>query len=287
MVNLAAAGSITRMTTKSDSDTCGPRHGIHLPPFGALADPRAIADIAQAAEQYGWDGLFVWDHVLNPFEGEWDIADPWIVLAAAATVTRQIRLGPMVTPLARRRVMKVARETVSLDRLSRGRLTLGLGLGTDLGREFSAFGDVADAKQRAQVLDDSTETLTRLWSGATVDYAGSFLVDRVRAIPGPIQQPRVPIWFGSERGNGAPIKRAARYDGVFPYGLDAQEIARLSDTIVEIRGDLDNFDIAVSVRPGADVDAMSKAGATWLMHAFWIDHTPDQIVSFIESGPPA
>ena len=105
-----------------------------MPPFGELADPHAIVDIAIAAEESGWDGLFVWDHVLSPIGGQWEIADPWVALAAAASNTSRISLGPMVTPLPRRRVLKLARETLTLDRLSRGRLTLGLGTGDDRGR---------------------------------------------------------------------------------------------------------------------------------------------------------
>ncbi|MDP7707656.1 LLM class flavin-dependent oxidoreductase [Mycobacterium sp. TY815] len=111
-----------------------------------MADPHAITDIAGTAEEAGWGGLFVWDHVLSPIPGEWDIADPWVVLAAVATVTRRIRIGTMVTPLPRRRIAKLARETVTLDHLSRGRLTLGLGTGGDVGGEYSAFGEDADHK---------------------------------------------------------------------------------------------------------------------------------------------
>ena len=95
-----------------------------MPLFGDLADPAVVARLAAEAEEAGWHGFFVWDHLcwrapVRP------VADPWITLAAVATATERLRLGPMVTPLARRRLAKVARETVTLDWLSGGRLTLG------------------------------------------------------------------------------------------------------------------------------------------------------------------
>ena len=108
-------------------------------------------------------------------------------LAAAAMATSQIGLGPMATPLPRRRVIKLARETVTLDRLSRGRPILGLGTGGDIGREYSAFGDLVDARQRGQALDEGTAILTSLWAGETVTHHGVVIADDVRAIPGPVQ----------------------------------------------------------------------------------------------------
>lgn len=151
------------------------RHAIYLPLFGALADPHAVTDIATAAEEAGWDGLFVWDHVLSPSAGEWGIADPWVMLGAAAAVTERIRVGTMVTPLPRRRVAKLARETVTLDRLSRGRLILGLGTGGDVGREYSAFGEGANSKRLGDILDEGAAMLPRCGQAALSCTAGSLL----------------------------------------------------------------------------------------------------------------
>jgi alkanesulfonate monooxygenase SsuD/methylene tetrahydromethanopterin reductase-like flavin-dependent oxidoreductase (luciferase family) len=260
------------------------RHAIHLPLFGALADPHAVADIARAAEQAGWDGLFVWDHVLSPVASEWDIADPWLVLAGAAMVTERIRLGPMVTPLPRRRVIKLARETVTLDRLSRGRLILGLGTGRDIAREYSAFGDVGDPRQLGRVLDEGVIVLTALWAGQTVTHHGAVVVDDVRVIPGPLQQPRIPVWFGTNRTTGSPIRRAACYDGIFPLGMDAAGVAHIAQTIETIRGSREGFDIAVAARPDEDLDALHAAGATWAVHEFWPGDRPDQVLRTIDRG---
>jgi alkanesulfonate monooxygenase SsuD/methylene tetrahydromethanopterin reductase-like flavin-dependent oxidoreductase (luciferase family) len=263
------------------------RHGIHVPLFGTLADPHAIADIARAAEQADWDGLFVWDHILSPVAGEWNIADPWIVLAGAAMVTDRIRLGPMVTPLPRRRVIKLARETVTLDLLSRGRLILGLGIGRDIAREYSAFGNIADPRQLGRVLDEGVTVLTALWGGETVTHHGAVVVDDVRVIPGPVQQPRIPLWFGTNRTTGSPIERAARYDGIYPLGMDAAGVARIAATVETIRGGREGFDIAVAARGDEDLDDYRAAGATWAMHEFWPGDSPDQVLQVIERGKPS
>jgi alkanesulfonate monooxygenase SsuD/methylene tetrahydromethanopterin reductase-like flavin-dependent oxidoreductase (luciferase family) len=262
------------------------RHAIHVPLFGALADPRAIADIACAAEQTGWDGLFVWDHVLSPGAGEWDIADPWITLAAAATSTERIKLGPMVTPLPRRRVIKLARETVTLDRLSGGRLILGLGTGRDVWREYSAFGDDGDPRRLARALDEGPAALTELWAGDTVTHRGEIVVDGVRVTPGPVQQPRIPIWFGTNRTGGAPIERAARYDGIFPLGMDRDGIARIADAVAAARGSLAGFDIAVAAPDDVDLDRLRAAGATWAVREFWPGDSPDKVLQVIEQDAP-
>jgi alkanesulfonate monooxygenase SsuD/methylene tetrahydromethanopterin reductase-like flavin-dependent oxidoreductase (luciferase family) len=211
------------------------RHAINLPLSGPLADPGAVVEIAIAADGNGWDGLFVWDHVLSPFPEPWEIADPWVVLSAVPAATTRIRLGTMVTPLARRRIIKLARETVTLDRLSTGRLILGLGLG-DAGREFSAFGDPADPLERAEILNEGMQVLTALWSGETANSTDRTTVDAVSIIPGPMQQPRIPLWFGCQGGNLRPVDRAAAYDGIYPIEADERQMATILDRVLQIRG---------------------------------------------------
>ena len=131
------------------------RSNLFVPIFDELADPASVARLSAEAEEAGWHGVFVWDHV-RWREPVVEVADPWITLAAVATSTERVRLGPMVTPLARRRPVKVARETATLDRLSGGRLTLGVGLGSDrFGDEFSITGEELDDRRRAGMLDES------------------------------------------------------------------------------------------------------------------------------------
>src|SRR6266508_553462 len=144
------------------------RSGLWLPLFEELADPGAVARLAAEAEERGWHGVFVWDQ-LRWREPVRQVADPWITLAAIAAATEQVRLGPMVTPLARRRPAKVARETASLDRLSAGRLILGVGLGSDrFGGELSKTGEQLDDRLRGQMLDEALQILTAAWSGEPV-----------------------------------------------------------------------------------------------------------------------
>jgi alkanesulfonate monooxygenase SsuD/methylene tetrahydromethanopterin reductase-like flavin-dependent oxidoreductase (luciferase family) len=142
--------------------------------------------------------VFVWDHL------RWrapvrQVADPWITLAAIATATEHLPLGAMVTPLARRRPAKVAKETATLDRLSGGRLTLGIGLGSDrFGNELSKTGESLDDRQRGRMLDESLEILTAAWSGEPVHHHGEhYTVDDIEFLPRPIQQP-APIHLSTD-----------------------------------------------------------------------------------------
>ncbi len=94
---------------------------VDLPHFGPFSNPHLVAELAHEAEDAGWDGFFLWDHLNYRQAGLPDplaVADPWMLLAAIALRTRSIKLGPMVTPLPRRRPWKLARETVTLDHLS-------------------------------------------------------------------------------------------------------------------------------------------------------------------------
>ena len=197
------------------------RSGLFLPLFDPLADPALVARLAGEAEEAGWDGVFVWDHV-RWREPVVEVADPWITLAAIATATTRVRLGPMVTPLARRRPVKVARETATLDLLSGGRLTLGVGLGSDeFGREYSMTGEEVDDRRRAQMLDESLEILAAAWSGEPVHHDGEhYTVGGMRFLPRPVQRPGVPVWVAGFYGKPRPLRRAARHQGFFPVNLE-------------------------------------------------------------------
>ena len=157
------------------------RSGLWLPLFEELADPGVVARLGAEAEEAGWHGVFVWDQLRwrAPIR---QVADPWITLTAVAAATEKIKLGPMVTPLARRRPAKVARETATLDRLSGGRLILGVGLGGDqFAGEFSKTGEQLDDRLRAEMLDEALEILLAAWSGEPVNHLGKhYLIDDVQ-----------------------------------------------------------------------------------------------------------
>src|SRR5947209_17503121 len=148
---------------------CAMRFGVTVPNFGPYFQPRTLAALAAEAEAAGWDGFFLWDHVLF---GDMPAVDPWVALSAIALATERIRLGPLVTPLPRRRPVKLARETVSLDHLSGGRLILGAGNGV-LSWELDDLDEEADLRTRAAMLDEALAVLTGLWSGRPFSHQGA------------------------------------------------------------------------------------------------------------------
>jgi alkanesulfonate monooxygenase SsuD/methylene tetrahydromethanopterin reductase-like flavin-dependent oxidoreductase (luciferase family) len=269
------------------------RSGLFLPPFDALSDPAVVARLADEAEEVGWHGVFLWDHV------RWrspvlEVADVWITLAAIATVTEAIRLGPMVTPLARRRPVKVARETASLDGLSGGRLTLGVGLGDEqAGNEYSITGEELDGRRRARMLDESLEILTAAWTGEPVHHRGHhYAVDGMRFLPRPVQRPGVPIWVAGRYGKAKPIRRAARFQGFFPVNLEhpdqlAEMIAELTALRREIGKDVaEPYDVIAALPVDTDPAPYESAGATWWTVEFaWDDLSVEQVRRVIRDGP--
>ena len=241
------------------------RHALTIPPYGELADPAALVEVAVAAERAGWDAVFLWDHVLRRPTDPQETADPWVAMAAIAVATERIRIGPMVTPITRRRPIKLARETTTLDHLSGGRLTLGLGLGVDTTRELSAFGEVVDARERGQRLDEGAELLCAFWSGEEVDFHGEhFVADHVTVLPRPVQQPRIPLWFAARGGATKPVRRAARYDGLYPIEIDHDDVLRdMLEIVREERGDLDGFDVIIRPDDAAQYRRFEELGVTW------------------------
>lgn len=239
------------------------KRALFLPPFDDLSDPRLMADLAAEAERAGWDGWFVWDHVMRP-DPPRPVADPWVVLSAVAMATDRIALGPMVTPIVRRRPQKLAREVATLDHLSGGRLVLGLGLGVDTGRELSAFGEVTDTVERGDVLDEGLAVLRALLSGEEVHHEGRyFRADAVTFLPPPVQRPHPPIWMATRSHRRRPLRRAATVDGLFPIELGPEEVAALLEVIAAERGSLDGFDVVALASSGGTPDEWAAAGATW------------------------
>jgi alkanesulfonate monooxygenase SsuD/methylene tetrahydromethanopterin reductase-like flavin-dependent oxidoreductase (luciferase family) len=269
------------------------RHGLFFPPFGELSDPAVVVRLAEDAERSGWDGVFLWDHMIRPPGDPQAIADPWILLAAIAVSTTRLALGTMITPLARRRPQKVARETATLDHLSRGRVIFGVGLGVNTGGELERFGECADQPRRAAMLDEALGLLFDLWSGNEVHHRGpSFTADGVRFLPTPLQQPRIPVWGAATggRGRAGPLRRAARLDGVFPVGTTVEQFREILEELRVLRGSLDGYDLAAEVAFDAHsstYDAFEDAGATWTLHSFGVHSTADDLRSAAARRPRA
>jgi alkanesulfonate monooxygenase SsuD/methylene tetrahydromethanopterin reductase-like flavin-dependent oxidoreductase (luciferase family) len=261
------------------------RYGLLLPPFGPCADLTTLTAMAADAEEAGWEGFFLWDDVTtgNPIP----VADPWIAMAAIAVRTRTLRLGAMVTPLARRRPWKVAREAITLDHLSQGRLVVGVGLGESRS-EFDDLGEETDPKVRAAMLDEGLAILDGLWSGEPFQHEGAhYHIRKARFLPRPLQTPRIPIWVGGFWPRKAPFRRAARWDGIFPLGqglpftemMAPEDVRAMLGFVQEQRAEAGlasrPFDVAHNgISSGTDREAdrtlaqtYAAAGVTW-----WLEH---------------
>jgi alkanesulfonate monooxygenase SsuD/methylene tetrahydromethanopterin reductase-like flavin-dependent oxidoreductase (luciferase family) len=228
-----------------------------------------MVELAVAAESRGWDGVFLWDHIVHrpPVSA---VSDPWVALSAIAAHTERLRLGPMVTPLSRRRVQKVARETITLDHLSRGRLTFGVGLGSSNPAELEPYGEVVDPRERARLLDERLSRLAALWAGGFE--------------PPPVQQPRVPVWVAGRWPNRRPLERALRWDGFFPIELPGPDaLAELAGEISEKRAE--PFDLVVEIEPGQDAQRWGQAGATWVLTGFGRQPRAGDVRAAIAAGP--
>lgn len=281
--------------------------GMIAPIYGEHADPHALADLAHEAESAGWDGIFLWDHIATATSPGGvstqpePLADPWIALAAIALRTTRIRFGPMVTPLPRRRPWKVAREAVTLDHLSGGRLilTVGSGYAGIIDEEFATFGEETDARVRAAQLDEGLAILAGLWSGEPFAYDGAhYHVRETVFLPTPVQKPRIPLWVAVTLPHKAPLRRAARWDGVRAVKEegrltpdDVREMVayigahRVTDTPFEvvIGGAVPGDD---RVKAEAIVATYAAAGATW-----WIEGVPrgggiERTRQRLRQGPP-
>jgi alkanesulfonate monooxygenase SsuD/methylene tetrahydromethanopterin reductase-like flavin-dependent oxidoreductase (luciferase family) len=277
------------------------RFAIDLPNFGEYSDPHVLAELARASEDAGWDGCFIWDHI--QVERSVPVADPWVALAAMALVTRRIRIGPLVTPLFRRHPWKVARETVTLDHLSGGRLTLGVGLGSDMFGEISAFDGPVDDRRRAEMLDESLAIVTGLWSGESFSFNGKhFRVNNARFLPTPLQFPRIPIWIAGSWPKKLPFQRAASYDGVVAVKGDIESAlspAQVSDLVAYIRR-FRSANLVFDVLQFGETPGQNKtqdreivapyiaAGSTWWIESVFPRHRElKQALQRIRRGPPA
>jgi alkanesulfonate monooxygenase SsuD/methylene tetrahydromethanopterin reductase-like flavin-dependent oxidoreductase (luciferase family) len=284
---------------------------INIPNLGDFADPRAVATVAAAAEEAGWHGLFVWDHVVHdkvkrrgqPF------GDPWMLLTAAALATSRLKLGTMVTPVARRRPEQLARQVATLDSLSDGRVIFGAGLGGHLDDEFGSFGEATDPVVLAERLDEGLELLDRYWSGEEVNHQGRhYYVRNITLLPASVQRPRPPIWIGGFWPHRRPMRRAARWDGVVPMFASAGHghvppVDEVSDLIAYIKSHREEradrpFDIVLGGVSPADpgeaketIATLAEAGATWWDERQFADteavcqQVP--VLRRIDRGPPS
>ncbi len=285
------------------------QYGVILPNMDT--DARTLATLASLAEAAGWDGVFVWDCLYGSPINEparRETCDPWIALAAIAMCTERVRLGTMVTPLSRRRPWKVARETVTLDHLSHGRLILPVGLGAVTEGGFAKVGEEVDRKVRAAMLDEALAVLTGLWSGQPFSYSGQhYQVQEMTFLPPPVQTPRIPIWVIGAWPRMQSIRRALRWDGILPIkmledGTFAQmmpaDIQGLKALLEDYHLPSPPFDIVLEgetsggdcARADSIVRPFAQAGVTWWLEDLWTTQETqgglEGMRRRIQQGPP-
>ncbi len=277
------------------------RYGLSVMNLGDFADARTFADLARAAEDAGWDAILAWDHlgfVWGPPAG-----DPWTLVTASALATDRILVGTDVSVIARERPLQFANRVATVDRLSGGRVVLGVGLG-GAEAEYRAAGEPEDLRERAALMDETLGVVRRLLAGETVVHEGPRVIVRdVTLSPLPVQD-RVPVWVGG--GSRAARRRAARYDGWIPVVTDEQgqplltpDDLRIAVTeIAALRAASgiapdDPFDYGIhGETPGsgeegeAIVRPWAEAGATWwleMLHGYR-GETGD-LFARVEAGP--
>ena len=275
-------------------------YGVYFSSVGEYANAALLAKLAREAEESGWDGVFIWDHIGQPNAA----ADPWVALTAMAANTEHIKIGPIITPVARRRPWKLARETVTLDHFSNGRLILGVGLGWGTA-EFESFGEDGDPKIRAEKLDQGLEVLTGLWSGEVFNYQSKhYKISDACFMPKPYQSPRIPIWVcGAWSDKKAPFRRAAKWDGIIAICGPGEDRAIRPDEIIDIKKYIashrlnnDPFDIVVilwsegnrSAEELQEMERYKNAGVTWWLEDLSLERFPklDEVRNRLFIGPP-
>ena len=277
-------------------------YGIYTPNFGAETTPLLLADLAAEAEEYGWDGFFLWDHMVYSRSQKLPLYDPWVTLAGMAMRTNRIRIGTTVTPIARRRPWKLARETVTLDHLSAGRLILSVGVGDPDEADYGTFNEPTDRKVRAAMLDEGLEILNGLWSGKPFGFQGKYYqIKKCTFLPPPVQIPRIPIWVGGFWPHKRPFRRAAQWDGCFPLNSGGP-FTPPPDTLRAIRLYIEQhrqsqapFDLVImGFTPGKDPKAARKklagyagTGLTWWLESLYRwRNSIEGMRQRIRQGPP-
>jgi len=284
---------MTRATIRGDLV----KHGLFLPPFDGLADAERMADLAVLSEEAGWDGFFLWDHLRYPSPVR-NILDPYVCLAVMAAKTSRITLGPMVTPLIRRRPQVVARQAVTLDRLSKGRLVMGFGIGDDYpGGELACFGELTDVVERGRALNEGLAIFKGLVTGQEVNITGEFLrAQDVAFQPTAFRVDGIPVWTAGRWPNPAPIRRAAKHQGMMVIQMtEPEQVAELKTKLVGAGADLDNFEIVLwgqrdenmEYREDERYAQWAQAGVTWFLTGPGpFNLVYDEVRKYVAAGPP-
>lgn len=279
------------------------KFSLNLMNLDYLGDVNLIADLAVEAENAGWDAVFLWDHVNWPDMELGDRrlggfhVDPWIALGLIADRTTRVLIGTAITPIARRRPTKLAREILTLHQLSGGRFVLGAGSGI-WPSEFGDLGDPEDLKVRADMLDEGLELLLKTWSGDAFEHQGTHYRAHGRTFcPGGAD---IPIWLGASWPSRKPFRRAARFDGVMALNQDVghplslDDVREIKDLIATHRDNNKPFSLAVALNTTDDAEAdieraqaYEAAGADWWQEGvFPPAENLDLLRATVRRGPP-
>jgi alkanesulfonate monooxygenase SsuD/methylene tetrahydromethanopterin reductase-like flavin-dependent oxidoreductase (luciferase family) len=296
--NIALASALRMPGAPSRLQNGAMQHGIILTTGG----PRDAADLAATAEAAGWDGVFTYDAIAI---GDEELYDPWVTLAAMAMRTERVRLGAYVFAPSRRRPWKLAKEAITLDVLSGGRLVLPVGLGALDDAGFGNVGEPVDARTRAQRLDETLAIVAGLQGGEPFAFDGEhYRFGPMTVLPRSVQQPRIPVWVVGAWPHERSMRRAVRWDGLAvqatgPDGTPAGPEV-LAEIVAWVRRERSPtlagqpFEIIVDGTTPADDPAAARrviaaheaAGATWWLESDWSSRSLDTLRARIEAGPP-
>lgn len=264
-----------------------------------------IVAMASELEKAGWDGAFYYDDIYT--DGKTELSAAWPIVTAMAMTTKRIVVGSLLTAVGRRRPWELARESVTVDWLSNGRLVIPTGLGAVDDGAYTKAGMPAERRVRAEMLDESLEILDGLWSGRQFHYAGKYnQIKAMKFIPGPLQRPRIPIWVVGAWGRPKSMRRALKYDGLIPVikkkdgsheeikPEDIRDMCAYVDANRRVKGRMRaGFDIVKDGTTPANnreareiVEPFAEAGATWWVESMWGYKDLREVRHRIRAGPP-
>jgi hypothetical protein len=264
-----------------------------------------IVGLASELEGAGWDGVFYYDDIYTDAKTEMSAA--WPIMAAMATTTKEVRIGSLLTAVGRRKPWELARESVTVDWLSKGRLVLPTGLGWAGDGAYTKTGMPAERKTRAEMLDEGLEILDGLWSGKPFRFNGKHnQIKSMRFIPRPFQKPRIPIWVVGAWGRPKSMGRVLKYDGLIPvikkpngdHGeVTPAAIREMRKFVTDrrvVEGNMrKDFDIIKDGTTPLDrtkakeiVKPFAEAGATWWMESMWGYKGLREVRKRAKAGPP-
>lgn len=281
------------------------KHGLYLQNgsgyLGELATPDNILEYAVAAEDAGWDGIFLADGLTPKFK----TTDPWITMAAIATQTETIRMGTWVSAVPRRPPWQMAQDLATIDHLSDGRVIFGAGLGNK--ENYTHYGREWKPRELGNQYDEALEIITGLWTGEPFSFEGDhYTVDEAELHLTPVQNPRIPILCGCWWPNKRPVRRGAKWDGIMPvapsfYGEEGIQGEPVTGTPTEELNDILEYYREMADEPGEVVvqidhpeatdefvSACRQSDVTWLLTGSLLDADGHQAnLEKIRSGPPS